>query len=487
MKAHGRDGARRRARGQDGDRPRPSGRRPTTTSSRTSRTGASRASSGGGTRSPRGTARTARSWSRASARRVHRRRELDAGPRRARHLVLERALAVLDARLARRDADALEEVLPRERSRDGLRHPLLLGRPHDDVRPPLHGRGALPPRAPLRPHRRRDRRQDEQGEGQRHRPARSRPRRRRSRTWSKKTLPGAPEAEALAKFKKAYPSAAAMGSGFPAFGADAVRFTLATYPPSNKRIALAPKRIEGNRHFLNKIWNATRLALELLGGLRVAGRARPAPTGFYNRWILSRFAAALRGRARRARRRSASTRRRTRLYRFFWNDLCDWYLELAKPRPAQAAGRRVRRARDRARDAGDARVRARGQPAPHAPADAVHHRGALAARAAARVAQGEHRLRAVPDAGRRDGRARRRRSSAWMETAAGGHLRRAHDPQRARASTRRPRCRCACARTSPRCVAFLRGHAEAIRALVKTPGRPGVRGAAAARASRGRR
>jgi valyl-tRNA synthetase len=64
----------------------------------------------------------------------------------------------------------------------------------------------------------------------------------------------------------------AMGGGFAAFGADAVRFTLATYPPSNKRIALAPKRIEGNRHFLNKIWNATRLALELLGDFRLAGR-----------------------------------------------------------------------------------------------------------------------------------------------------------------------------------------------------------------------
>src|ERR1035438_8523426 len=76
----------------------------------------------------------------------------------------------------------------------------------------------------------------------------------------KKNLPGAPEGEALAKFKKAYPSAAAMGSGFPAFGADAVRFTLATYPPSNKRIALAPKRLEGNRHFLNKIWEEKRTA-----------------------------------------------------------------------------------------------------------------------------------------------------------------------------------------------------------------------------------
>ncbi len=42
-------------------------------------------------------------------------------------------------------------------------------------------------------------------------------------------------------------------------GADAVRFTLSTFPPSNKRIALAPKRIEGYRHFANKIWNASRL------------------------------------------------------------------------------------------------------------------------------------------------------------------------------------------------------------------------------------
>jgi valyl-tRNA synthetase len=60
------------------------------------------------------------------------------GRRRARHLVLERALALRDARLAREDALA-REVLPRERSRDGLRHPLLLGRPHDDDGHPLHG------------------------------------------------------------------------------------------------------------------------------------------------------------------------------------------------------------------------------------------------------------------------------------------------------------------------------------------------------------
>jgi valyl-tRNA synthetase len=145
----------------------------------------------------------------------------------------------------------------------------------------------------------------------------------------KKTLPGAPAEEALAKFKKAYPSAAAMGGGFPAFGADAVRFTLATYPPSNKRIALAPKRIEGNRHFLNKIWNATRLSLELLGDFAWP-ETSGSPKGFYNRWIRSRFAAAC-GTAHDGLAEFRIDEAAQAGYRFFWNDFCDWYLELVKP------------------------------------------------------------------------------------------------------------------------------------------------------------
>jgi valyl-tRNA synthetase len=154
----------------------------------------------------------------------------------------------------------------------------------------------------------------------------------------KKTLPGAPESEALTKFKKAYPSAAAMGNGFPAFGADALRFTLATYSPSNKRIALAPKRIEGNRHFLNKIWNAARLALDLLGDFAWPSEVNGAgsthrtgsPNGFYNDWIRSRFAAACIT----AEEGFGSFRideAALAAYRFFWNELCDWYLELVKP------------------------------------------------------------------------------------------------------------------------------------------------------------
>ncbi len=138
------------------------------------------------------------------------------------------------------------------------------------------------------------------------------------------------EPDTLAKFKKSYPSAAQMGDGFPAFGADAVRFTLATYPPSNMRIALAPKRIEGNKHFLNKIWNATRLSLELLGPFELPAKC-PAAKDTWNRWVLSRLSNA----ARIAREGIEAFRideAANELYRFFWYDLCDWYLEIIKPR-----------------------------------------------------------------------------------------------------------------------------------------------------------
>ncbi len=61
-----------------------------------------------------------------------------------------RPLAVLDARLAGRNARARAVLRrARQRPRDGLRHPLLLGRPDDDVRASLHGRGALPAHPPV--------------------------------------------------------------------------------------------------------------------------------------------------------------------------------------------------------------------------------------------------------------------------------------------------------------------------------------------------
>ena len=144
-----------------------------------------------------------------------------------------------------------------------------------------------------------------------------------------KTMPGAPADEALAKFKKAYPSAASMGEGFPAFGTDALRYTLASFPPSNKRIALAPKRLEGYRNFVNKVWNATRLSLDLAGTARVPDAA-PNASWVWNRWLLARLgetATAVSEGIGEFRSDEATAA----IYKFFWNDLCDWYLEIVKP------------------------------------------------------------------------------------------------------------------------------------------------------------
>ena len=145
-----------------------------------------------------------------------------------------------------------------------------------------------------------------------------------------KAMPGAPRDEALAKFKKSYPSAAQMGAGFPAFGADALRFTFTSYSPQAKRILLAPKRIEGYRHFCNKIWNAVRFALPYLETHAAAVGSMPKPTWRANRWILSRLAAAIAevdAGLEEFRLDEASSA----LYRFFWDEFCSWYLEIVKP------------------------------------------------------------------------------------------------------------------------------------------------------------
>jgi len=144
-----------------------------------------------------------------------------------------------------------------------------------------------------------------------------------------KTFPGAPREEALKKFKKAYPSAINMGAGFAAYGADALRFTLSTYSPQSKRIPLSPKKIEGNRNFCNKVWNATRFALTYLEGATVTHGSPPA-TLLANRWILSRLNTVV-DTVKKGIEEFRLDDAALGLYHFFWGELCDWFLELTKP------------------------------------------------------------------------------------------------------------------------------------------------------------
>jgi valyl-tRNA synthetase len=112
------------------------------------------------------------------------------------------------------------------------------------------------------------------------------------------------------------------------FGTDAFRFTLAALAAQGRDIKLSEKRIEGYRHFVNKIWNAARLVLmNLEGEIDTEGRNRSYTLS--DRWILTRLgqvstdvARALEG----YRFNDAAGL----CYQFVWHEFCDWYLEMAK-------------------------------------------------------------------------------------------------------------------------------------------------------------
>jgi valyl-tRNA synthetase len=152
---------------------------------------------------------------------------------------------------------------------------------------------------------------------------------------------GGAKPEGIRYLKQTYPE------GFPPYGADALRFTLLGYSPQTAKIALSIKRIEGNRNFCNKLWNAARYALMNLEGAAVcADGMPPEATRFENRWILSRLAVAA-DTARAGIDAYRLDEAANALYHFVWRDLCDWYLELSKPLLVEGAN---------ARDAGETRA-----------------------------------------------------------------------------------------------------------------------------------
>jgi len=114
------------------------------------------------------------------------------------------------------------------------------------------------------------------------------------------------------------------------YGADSVRFSLISLTREGQDVKLAESRFEDGRRFTNKIWNATRFALSHVDGERGAGTLADAAT-LEDRWILSRLGTVIRetGEALEGYRFNDAL---MGLYRFFWNDFCDWYLELVKPR-----------------------------------------------------------------------------------------------------------------------------------------------------------
>jgi valyl-tRNA synthetase len=120
------------------------------------------------------------------------------------------------------------------------------------------------------------------------------------------------------------------GGDFPAYGADAVRFGLLAMS-STQDVRFSEERIAQGQRLANKLFNASRLVLTRVPEGTVVPAQTPAPGGPEDAWILSRLE---RAKADMARSIDAFEFHRAALglYDFVYGDLCDWYLELIKPR-----------------------------------------------------------------------------------------------------------------------------------------------------------
>ena len=114
--------------------------------------------------------------------------------------------------------------------------------------------------------------------------------------------------------------------GIDRYGADALRFTFASLATTGRDIRFDLGRIEGNRNFCNKLWNAARYVLMNTEELDQGDVELSAA----DRWILARFDKTI-----------ESVHRNfdgyrldlvaQAIYEFTWHEFCDWYLELSKP------------------------------------------------------------------------------------------------------------------------------------------------------------
>ncbi len=121
------------------------------------------------------------------------------------------------------------------------------------------------------------------------------------------------------------------------YGADGLRFGLMRIAPSGQDIRFDEKQIEEGRNFANKLWNAVRYR-QMQGG-EIEGEIEPARLTTDDKWILLRLDEAIRE-VTQALAAYHFNEAAQALYRFFWSEFCDWYLEASKASgidPAQKA------------------------------------------------------------------------------------------------------------------------------------------------------
>ena len=114
-----------------------------------------------------------------------------------------------------------------------------------------------------------------------------------------------------------------------AYGADALRFTLSLAAGQGKDMRIGPSRVEANRNFTTKLWNAARFC-EMNGCVTDPDFDPTTASQTVNRWIVAEtkdVAAAATAAIETLRYNEAANA----LYQFVWSVYCDWYLELIKP------------------------------------------------------------------------------------------------------------------------------------------------------------
>ncbi|GHS97991.1 valine--tRNA ligase [Synergistales bacterium] len=113
------------------------------------------------------------------------------------------------------------------------------------------------------------------------------------------------------------------------YGADALRMALAALSTQGRDILLSPGKIETYRFFMNKLWNAARFALMNLDDAPVEN-VNLFDLSLQDKWILSRVQDTVEQETAQIDAYDVGSAARM-LYDFVWGDLCDWYLEMAKP------------------------------------------------------------------------------------------------------------------------------------------------------------
>ncbi len=114
------------------------------------------------------------------------------------------------------------------------------------------------------------------------------------------------------------------------YGADALRFTLATGNSPGNDMRYSDKKVEASRNFANKIWNAARFILMNLGENEPAPHI-PSDLALEDKWILSRFNSLAKEVTDNLEKFELGVAVQ-KLYDFIWDLFCDWYIELAKIR-----------------------------------------------------------------------------------------------------------------------------------------------------------